>query len=243
MGGPSRVGLGGTGAGVSADGNSGRRWQPFAPGIEVYTRDPAPPPGEPFTGDFDGSAFAEGRWRVYVGEGAEPVAEGWCVGRDGEERMRAARREVERWWGGAGARPLAVDIDVWRAEALDAGRLARKATPAWTQALHIDEPRALVSADDMNRSLLGLDRDGMAIFDRAEDARFAAEARDGWPRDAARVAALCARVTALEEALTEALDLAAEATDTIEAGMSECTAARADIARLRAISAGRKDSK
>ncbi len=79
----------------------GRRWQPFTTGIEVYTRDPAPPPGEPFTGGYDGSAFAEGRWRVYVGEGAEPEAEGWCDGRDGEERMAAAKREVERWWGGA----------------------------------------------------------------------------------------------------------------------------------------------
>jgi hypothetical protein len=92
----------------------------------------------------------------------------------------------------------APDLDVWRAEAGDCAPLDAAATPDWTQAHHIDEPRAVVSLDDMNLSLLALDRDGMAIFDRVEDARFAVAARTGWPRDAARVAALVDRVAALE---------------------------------------------
>lgn len=45
-------------------------------------------------------------------------------------------------------------------------------------------------------------------------------------------------VRTLRAALSEALDLAAEAIDTIEGGVSECKAARADIARLRALAAG-----
>lgn len=93
--------------------------------------------------------------------------------------------------------PEAVDLDAWRAEAGACAPLDAAASPAWVQAHHIDEPRAIVSADDMTRSLLALDRDGMAIFDRVEDARFAVAARDGWPRDAARVGVLCAEVERL----------------------------------------------
>lgn len=57
-------------------------------------------------------------------------------------------------------------------------RLEREATPNWQQATHIDEPRALVSADRPMVSLLGLDRDGMAIFEDAEDCAVAVAARN-----------------------------------------------------------------
>ena len=75
---------------------------------------------------------------------------------------------------------------------------ANAATPAWTLALHIDEPRAIVSADDMSVSLLALDRDGMAIFDRVEDARFAVEAREIVPRLLADLRRAHARIAELE---------------------------------------------
>lgn len=130
--------------------------------------------------------------------------------------------------------PEPMDLDAWRAEAGACAPLDAAASPAWVQAHHIDEPRAIVSADDMTRSLLALDRDGMAIFDRVEDARFAVAARDGWPRDAARVVVLCERVALLERLLAEALDgwYAAHFPGSPRRADAE------NIARLRAIAAG-----
>lgn len=46
----------------------------------------------------------------------------------------------------------------------------------WMQATHIEEPRAIVACARRNHSLLGIDRDGMAVFDRADDAAFVVRA-------------------------------------------------------------------
>lgn len=46
----------------------------------------------------------------------------------------------------------------------------------WMQAHHIDEPRAIVASARPMHSLLGLDRDGMAIFDSEADAALVVEA-------------------------------------------------------------------
>lgn len=55
-------------------------------------------------------------------------------------------------------------------------RNAARTPGPWQQATHVGEPRALVAAAAPRRSLLGLDRDGMAIVDRAADAAFIAHA-------------------------------------------------------------------
>ena len=53
------------------------RWQHFCRGIEVYTRDPEPPAGEPFTGRYRASVSTGGTWRVYPDEvSPEPEATG-----------------------------------------------------------------------------------------------------------------------------------------------------------------------
>jgi hypothetical protein len=86
--------------------------------------------------------------------------------------------------------------------------MEKAATPDWKQALHIDEPRALVSAANPMVSLLGLDRDDMAIFDRAEDCAVAVALRNSAPAllDAAE---RCARYeAALHEEKTVAIGLA-----------------------------------
>jgi len=50
-------------------------------------------------------------------------------------------------------------------------RIESAMTPApWQQALHIREPCALTTEADPHRSLLAVDRDGMGILDRKEDA-------------------------------------------------------------------------
>lgn len=73
------------------------RWQHFCRGIEVYTRDPAPPDGEPFMGRYRGSVLTVGTWRVYPDEvSPDAVATGAAEGGSEAERMAAARREVER---------------------------------------------------------------------------------------------------------------------------------------------------
>lgn len=79
------------------------RWQHFCREIEVYTRDPAPPAGEPFTGRYRGSVRTGGEWRVYPDEvSPEPEATGAAEGGSEAERMAAARCEVERRVGGEG---------------------------------------------------------------------------------------------------------------------------------------------
>ena len=96
------------------------RWQPFAPGLEVYTRDPQPPPGEPFTGRYRGSADTEGRWRVYPDEdAAEPAAQGQARGATVEERMGAAREAVALWVAAPGLRERVAALEEALSEALD----------------------------------------------------------------------------------------------------------------------------
>ncbi len=207
---------------------TGRRWQPFAPGIEVYTRDPAPPPGEPFTGNYEGSAFAEGRWRIYVGDGPDPAAEGWCGGRDEEARMREARRAVERWWGAAGAVPAAPDLDAWRADAGAALALA-EAAPIGPWEFGQREGglgRRWVTTQNPNHCIIQLPEGA---------GPFIAAARTGWPRDAARVGVLCDEVERLRAAVLDACN------GWDGARKSATPGRRADaeaIARLRALAAG-----
>ena len=77
------------------------RWQPFAPGLEVYTRDPVPPAGEPFTGRYRASVSTGGTWRVYPDEVSPDLAAGGSAeGGSEAERMAAARGEVEQRVGG-----------------------------------------------------------------------------------------------------------------------------------------------
>lgn len=69
----------------------------------------------------------------------------------------------------------ALDLIVEKAQEL--ARAASAASPGpWLQPLE-DEQRAIVSAERPTLSLLGLDRDGMAIFDREADAKFVVVAR------------------------------------------------------------------
>ncbi len=213
-----------------AVGAPGRRWQSFTPGIEVYTRDPAPPPGEPFTGNYEGSAFVEGRWRVYVGEGVDPVAEGFCEGRDGEERMAAAKREVERWWGGQGAHLAASDLDVWRTEA---GEVARLDAAAPIGPWEFGERNG-----GFGRRWVATQNPNHCIIQLPEGAGpFIAAARTGWPRDAARVVVLADRCLVMEAALDEALAFLAHAVNYIEGGGGNDIdlPTRETIARLRAL--------
>lgn len=78
------------------------RWQHFCRGIEVYTRDAAPPSGEPFTGRYRASVREGGAWRVYVDDvSTEEAAAGVAEGGSEEERRAAARSEVERRVGGS----------------------------------------------------------------------------------------------------------------------------------------------
>lgn len=56
--------------------------------------------------------------------------------------------------------------------------LDREATPDWIQAVHVEEPRAIVSIHTTRESLLAVDADGMAIFDRPADAAVACAARN-----------------------------------------------------------------
>lgn len=68
------------------------------------------------------------------------------------------------------------------------GRVEQAATKGpWCQAIHVNEPRALVSSMKMGTSLLSIDLDGMAIVDRAEDAQFIVVARNILPRLLAEV--------------------------------------------------------
>lgn len=60
-------------------------------------------------------------------------------------------------------------------------RLNAAATPDWRQAKHVGEPRAIVSDGAMDVSLIGLDRDGMAVFGREDDAAIAVAARNALP--------------------------------------------------------------
>jgi hypothetical protein len=57
-----------------------------------------------------------------------------------------------------------------------------KATPGeWIQGHHVGEPRAITTKAAPDTSLLAVDGDGMAIFDRAENAALAVAARNALP--------------------------------------------------------------
>jgi hypothetical protein len=74
-----------------------------------------------------------------------------------------------------------------------------EATPgSWLQPLE-DEQRAIVSSRDPDASLLGLDRDGMAIFYREEDATFVVVARSSAPTLSTHALALVAEVRRLRD--------------------------------------------
>lgn len=60
-------------------------------------------------------------------------------------------------------------------------RICAAASPQWRQAHHVGEPKGIYAAAKPRDSLLGLDRDGMAIFSRVEDARAAVNAVNGLP--------------------------------------------------------------
>lgn len=145
------------------------------------------------------------------------------------------------------------DLDAWRAEAATCAPLDAAATKGpWRSTWGDDEAAdaergkqgeevVLESTvlEGHERLVLGtLWHDGLRPCCREEDAAFIAAARTGWPRDAARVAVLAARVAALEVALGEALD---EFEDAIQYKLDFLVTKhgdRATIARLRAIAAG-----
>ena len=116
----------------------------------------------------------------------------------------------------------APDLDAWRAEAgacapLDAAATRGPWRSTWGDDEAADAERGkrgeevtieAVGLEGLARIVLGVTwYDGPHPCCREEDAAFIEAARDGWPRDAARVGVLCERVRALEAALREALDL------------------------------------
>lgn len=125
---------------------------------------------------------------------------------EGMERLGYAKNRLE-----AGEDPrevrlvrpvrAAIEKAVLKANAMAAR--AAEASPEWIQAAHIGEPRAIVSAPRRMENLLGLDSDGMAIFQRAEDAHFAAAARTDVPTAAATMLDLAARLERTTRALLE----------------------------------------
>lgn len=110
----------------------------------------------------------------------------------------------------------APDLAAWKREAGEAAPLDAAATRDWriggvdagdgrqiisggpVPIAHIRISCVTVGGCDGSREITPEQRDA--------DARFAAAARTGWPRDAARVLTLADRCAALEEALAEALD-------------------------------------
>lgn len=207
------------------------RWQHFCRGIEVYTRDPEPPAGQPFTGCYRGSVRTGGEWRVYPDEvSPEPHATGAAEGGSEEERMAAARGEVERRVAarkgegamtvgtndGDGGAEEPVDLAAWRAEAGESLAISALASHDWNiGGVDAGDGRIIISGGPIPIGHIRVScvtvggRDGSREItpeQRDNDALFAMNARDDWPRDAARVLALADRCAALEEALAEALD-------------------------------------
>lgn len=118
--------------------------------------------------------------------------------------------------------------------------ITNAATPQWIQPLD-DEPRAIVSALRPRASLLALDVDGMAIFDRSADATFAVRAREYVPRmfvglrlerdRAEKAEGECKKLAAM---LTKAADIIDQSADIIDDDIDgECTGAHEDAAEFR----------
>lgn len=74
--------------------------------------------------------------------------------------------------------------------------ICRAATPVWKQ--QVDCDLCAVSTGGA-WNLLGLDKDGMAVFDRAEDATFACSARQNMPRLLAEVRRQKKEIAALKQ--------------------------------------------
>lgn len=102
----------------------------------------------------------------------------------------------------------------WTTERHEAAVAREKAATAgeWLTGDHVGEPRALCAAATPLDSLLGLDRDGMAIVDRKEDAAFIVGARNDMADMLAKIEALTAAVV---DANARAMECAAEHHDEI----------------------------
>lgn len=76
---------------------------------------------------------------------------------------------------------MTVPLTLARLEELEA--LEKTATPAgWMDGSHVGAPEAIVTEANPMMSLLGLDRDEMAIFMRKEDAAISVMARNALPQ-------------------------------------------------------------
>ena len=166
------------------------------------------------------------------------------------------------------------DLAAWRAEAGAALEGASKATPGpWRECLAEQggcqcctvwsTPDDIPVAD--TRTAIAYEDKVAPEATMRADARFIAAARTGWPRDAARVAALCERVAALEahvatldamKAIGDWQEALAARCEVLEAALSEALdefedaiqykleylvtkhGDRETLARLRAIAAG-----
>lgn len=108
---------------------------------------------------------------------------------------------------------------------------AEAATPGpWVQGHHVQEPRALCPRDNMFMSLLGLDKDGMAIVAEEADAAFIAHAR-------ADVPALVKRVRELERERDLAIAHDRQPYPTAEAYEKACAALNKHVTRVRELEA------
>ena len=154
-----------------------------------------------------------------------------------------------KWTDESDRAPEPVDLDAWRAEAGACAPLDAAATKApwrstWGDDEGADAERGkrgeevtieAVGLEGLARIVLGVTwYDGPHPCCREEDAAFIEAARDGWPRDAARVGVLCERVRALEAAL---LGVAEFIQPPLGSPLSadELTAVRNKVDELRAV--------
>ncbi len=96
-------------------------------------------------------------------------------------QLRAAWEEREKTEKKCAESDTTVADDWPPARIAEALERCERATPDWIDGSHVEEPRALASRANPHDSLLMLDRDGMAIFARAEDCAFAVAARADLP--------------------------------------------------------------
>lgn len=108
--------------------------------------------------------------------------------------------------------------------------ICEAATPEWRQAHHVREPKGITSARDMGMSLLALDRDGMAIFDREADACAAVNAVNRLPVYIAEAEESQRRLAEVKDAADKA-EIAARR----HAEMSEQAGAEREAARASAL--------
>lgn len=104
-------------------------------------------------------------------------ATGWINGGHWEDQalgFRARLNQAAAEYDKACADDLPADVLAYVVEVET--RASAATHGPWIQPLS-DEPRAIVSVDNPAHSLLGLDVDGMAVFERERDAQFIANAR------------------------------------------------------------------